>query len=58
MLAWLPTFFTDTLSLNLTQAAQVGATSAPPPPPPRPRLQALFEGEEGSNRSLTLDANT
>lgn len=24
MMAWLPTFFTDTLSLSLTQAAQVG----------------------------------
>ena len=23
MLAWLPTFFTDTLSMNITQAAQI-----------------------------------
>ena len=33
-MAWLPTFFSDTLSLSLTQAAQVGAPHVCPGLPP------------------------
>ena len=32
MMAWLPTFFSDTLSLSLTQAAQVCCLPIPPVP--------------------------